>query len=422
MTEKTDNTAHPAPRTHIVSPAGNVDKLKFAVDYGADEVYFGGDEFNLRMKAGNFSFEDIEESLDYCGSHGVNAVFLLNSFLHQGDIETAERFIAEIRRFRFDAIMVSDPGMMLLIREAGIDTDLHLSTQMSTLNHLSLKFWHNAGFSRIVMGRETTLEEIRRIREMTDIEIEVFAHGALCIAYSGRCLLSRYLTGRDANQGDCSHACRWNYSLVEKKRPGNELDIIEYSEGGSRRGGGGTEILSSKDLCLISRVPEYIEAGVNAFKIEGRMKSLYHAANTTRIYRHAVELAGTPGFDKNLPFWLEELDLINHRPYTEDLFNEFDSIGFTDIPYIQKALFLGCRESGDTPLREVEVRIFNPVYRGETIDAIFPIKGEIRDGLFMVEEIRDSSGAAVDMARPGQTCSIRFDREVHERAIFRRRQ
>ena len=397
----------------IVSPAGNLEKLKFAVKYGADAVYLGGDEFNLRIKSGNFSHEEIREAVSFCREHGVRIIFLLNSFLHENDIEDAKKYISQIRDYDFDALMVSDPGMMILIKEAGLKHDIHLSTQMSTLNHLSIKFWNEAGFKRIVLGRETTIDEIKKIRKFTDADIEVFIHGALCIAYSGRCLLSRYLTGRDANNGDCAQPCRWNYTLIEKMRPGNYMDIVEHATG--------TEIISSKDLCLLEKVPEYIEAGVNAFKIEGRMKSLYHSANTTRIYKHAVQLSGTESFNEMLPFWKEELDLINHRPYTDDLFNEFDDLKFTEIPYIKKALFLGYKESNGDNENEYAVKTFNPIFLNEKIDAILPITETIKDKKLTVVSIKDRDGNPVDMARPGAIYYIEFSDIVDDDAIFRRR-
>lgn len=396
----------------IVAPAGNLEKLKFAVLYGADSVYFGGSEHNLRAQADNFSIDDINEGVCYCHDHDAKAIFLLNSFLHEKDISAAKRYINGVRAIPFDAVMISDPAMMTLIREAGMTCSVHLSTQMSTLNHLAVRFWHNAGISRIVLAREATIDDIRMIQENTDAELEVFVHGALCIAYSGRCLLSRYITGRDANQGDCAQACRWRYSLVEESRPGEPLDIIE--------GRAGTEILSSKDLCLIERIGQYIDAGVRAFKIEGRMKSVYYAANTTRIYRDAVRTAGTAEFEKRLPFYREELDLVSHRPYTDNLFNEFNGKGFSSINYINKAMFLGYRASSD-PRGVPMFKTFNPIYRGETVEAIFPINDSIRDGRFTVKDIIDAENNSVEMARPNAIYTIRFDPEMGDHAILRRR-
>lgn len=396
----------------IVAPAGNLEKLKVAVQFGADAVYFGGEEHNLRIQSDNFSREDIGEALRFCDARGVKTIFLMNSFLHEKDVQSAQRYVDSVKNFRFGAIMISDPGMITLIRDAGIECDIHLSTQMSTLNHLSVRFWHRAGIGRIVLARETTIEEIRMIKENTDAHIEIFVHGALCIAYSGRCLLSRYLSGRDANRGDCAQSCRWRYSLVEETRAGIPLEIQENARG--------TEILSSKDLCLIERIAEYRDAGVDAFKIEGRMKSLYYVANTTRIYRHASQRAGTKEFTEHLPFYREELDLISHRPYTDNLFNEFGDTGFAPIPYVKKALFLGYK-TGPDHNGGAQVKVFNPVRLQDTVEAIFPLTETIRDGQFTVQEIIDSEGRKVDMARPGQAYRIWFDREMADDAVFRRR-
>jgi U32 family peptidase len=399
-------------RPEIVAPAGNLEKLKFAVLYGADAVYFGGEAHNLRIQSDNFSRDDINEALRFCDVHGVKTIFLMNSFLHEKDIAGAESYLSDIKDLAFDAVMISDPGMMSLIKDSGMKCDIHLSTQMSTLNHLAVRFWHKAGINRIVLAREATVEEIMMIRENSNAEIEIFVHGALCIAYSGRCLLSRYLSGRDANQGDCAQACRWRYSLVEEKRPSNNLDIIEHAQG--------TEIISSKDLCLIERIREYIDAGVDAFKIEGRMKSIYYTANTTRIYRHAIENAHTGEFARHLPFCREELDLVSHRPYTGDLFNEFDGMGFTSIPYIKKALFLGYK-TGTAADGTALIKTHNPLYLNETIDAIFPIMDSIKDDQFTVKAITDAGDNNVDMARPNSLYRIKFDKELGDNAILRRR-
>ncbi len=413
MASSTDKGLSKMKKPIIVSPAGNREKLKFAVRYGADNVFFGGDFYNLRIQSQNFSFEDMKWAVDFCRENKVESTFLLNSFLHQNDLKDAAEYIDKIKDMGFHSIMVSDPGMLMLLKEAGVDCHFHLSTQMNTLNDRSVKFWLDAGFSRIVLGRETTIEEVKMIKRNTDAEIEIFAHGALCIAYSGRCLLSRYLSGRDANQGDCSQPCRWGYSLVEEKRPGDHMDVIEYKSG--------TEILSSKDLCLLERLEEYIDAGVDAFKIEGRIKSLYHAANSTRIYKHALETAGTPQFRNNMDFWKKELDLVSHRPYTSDLFNEFDKLGFGGVPYINRALFVGYKIDDGKERDEILFKTFNPVRVGETLSAIFPIEnGIIRDGDFKVLKIYYDDVIETDMARPRQLCRMVFDKPVADNAIFRR--
>lgn len=391
----------------IVSPAGNLEKLKMAVLYGADAVYFGGDNFNLRVRAGNFNREDLNEGIRFAKDRGVKTIFLLNSYLHEHNLPEVEAYLRDIKQLDIDAVMISDPGMAMMVQDAGIEAQMHLSTQMSTLNHQAVNFWHRAGFTRIVMGRETTLEEIRVIRDHTDAELEIFAHGALCIAYSGRCLLSRYLTGRDANQGDCAQSCRWNFTLVEKKRPGNYMDIVEH--------GSGTEIISSKDLKLVQHMEAYLDAGVDAFKIEGRMKSLYHAAQTTRIYKHALQLAGTDAFDEYLPFWEEELDLVNHRPYTDDLFNEYKNGEFTGTPYIKRAIFMGYLQDNGT------IKTFNPIKLDEELEAIYPIGEKVIDHPTRPTEIVSPDNQKVDMARPGGEYMITFDPPLKENAILRKK-
>ncbi len=398
----------------ILSPAGSLEKLKFAVHYGADSVYLGGEAFNLRSRAGNFTEAELEEASEFCRQRGVKTVFLMNAFLHEDDLDMVRTYISSVKKFRFDAVMVSDPGMLYMLRDEGIESEIHLSTQMNTLNHLAVRFWQEAGFSRIVLARETTLDEIKKIREHTDIELEAFIHGALCVAYSGRCLLSRYMTGRDANQGDCVQPCRWNYALVEVKRPGNYLDIREHARG--------TEILSSKDLCLIEHLDEYTSAGVDVFKIEGRIKSIYHAANTTRIYRDARDSIGTDRFKADMPFRLSELDLVSHRPYTDNLFNEFNGMEFTGIPYVNKTLFMGCKTGTGLDKREAEIKVFNPIRPGDTMDAIFPIhSGVVRDRAFSVLKITDSEGEDVSIAIPGKTYNIKFDADMDDHAILRQR-
>ncbi|MBN2402918.1 MAG: U32 family peptidase [Spirochaetes bacterium] len=412
MVSLTDRNYKP----EIVSPAGNLEKMKLAVKYGADAVYFGGKEFNLRDQSGNFSFEEIKEGLRICRHAGVKSIFLMNSFLHEKDIENAKEYIKQIRDFAFNAVMVSDPGMLMLLKEAGIKPDIHLSTQMSTLNRMSIGFWKDAGIKRIVLARETTLDEIKSIREHTDAEIEIFAHGALCVSYSGRCLLSRFLSGRDANQGSCAHPCRWNYALVEEKRAGSHLEIIEHAAG--------TEILSSKDLSLINVLPDYVNAGVNAFKLEGRMKSLYYAANITRIYKHALQtIINKNDYSKFLPFYTDELDLVSHRPYTGDLFNEFNNLEFNEIPYIKKVLFLGYAISAGKDETEAYIKTFNPVYLNEEIDAIYPIiNSNIKDCKIAVKEIIDEDkNETVEMARPDKIYLIRFNKAIDSDAILRRR-
>ncbi len=399
----------------IVAPGGSLEKLKTAVYYGADAVYFGGEQYNLRDKSKNFTIEEIEEAAALCGSKNIKSVFLLNSYIHENDIEQLRNYIKSIEHIPFFAVMISDPAALHLVKQSKLQCRIHLSTQASTLNHLSVQFWEKQGISRIVLARETTVDDIRSIRKHSDIELEIFAHGALCISYSGRCLLSRYLSGRDANQGACSHPCRWNFALVEEKRPGFNLEIIEHDRN--------TNILSSKDLNLIHRIAEYAEAGVSAIKIEGRMKSLYYAANVVRMYRLALNTLAS-GKDPEIfaDMYDRELDLVSHRPYTDDLFNEFEDMENRDLPYIKKAQFLGyIIETVDeyTAL----VKPLHPILLNSVVDIIFPVYTDSIDDIettitriFNVHrDIEDT------MAKPNETARITFNKPVKEHGILRQR-
>ena len=401
-------------RAEIVSPGGNFEKMRFALMYGADAVYFGGEEFNLRDKAGNFSFDEIKKGVELCHSSGAKAFFLLNAFLHEADVLSAESYVKSLAGIDFDAVIVSDPGMLVLVREH-LNCKIHISTQQSTLNHLSVKFWQSQGASRIVLARETTLPEIKMIKDYSDAEIEIFAHGAVCVSYSGRCLLSRYFTGKDANSGVCTQPCRWKYKIIEEKRLDDHFEVIEHKNA--------TEILSSKDLCLIENLGEYIEAGVDAFKIEGRMKSAYYAAGVTRIYKDALnEYYSSGNYSSKLPKYNEELDLISHRPYTDDLFHEFEK-GYESIPYIQKTDFLGVSLSSSAS-SEIIFKAYNPVYAGTSFEFIAPIEeGKFIDGYCTLKEITDINNETLkyEMARPNAVYKAVFDKEMPVGSVFRMR-
>ena len=302
-----------------------------------------------------------------------------------------------------DAFIIQDLGVAQLARTLTPQIELHASTQMTVHATATLPLLIHHGFKRVVLAREVTVEEIAHMhKEYPEIGLEAFAHGALCYAYSGQCLMSSMIGGRSGNRGACAGPCRLPYTLNRSQVP---YDTQPY-------------LMSPKDLCLIERIEEYAAAGVDAFKIEGRMKSLYHAANTTRIYRHAVKLAGTEGFAENLPFWLKELDLINHRPYTSDLFNEFHLKGYDGVPYINKALFVAYRtDEGESD--EILVKTFNPLYRGEKLECIYPIGERVLDKSYIVEKIY-LDDQEIEMARPNSIYRIKLDSPVFNDAIFRR--
>jgi putative protease len=265
----------------LLAPAGNYEKLVTAVHYGADAVYLGGKLLSLRAKAGNFSDQAMREGVKYGHDHGVKIYVTVNIFAHNDDLEGLEEYLLRLRDMRIDGLIISDPGILAIAHKIVPDIPIHLSTQANVTNHASADFWLQHGAMRLNLARELSLKEIRQIRERVKGELEIFVHGAICISYSGRCMLSNYMTGRDANQGNCSHPCRYSYSLIEEKRPGEYFPVEED--------GRGTYIFNSKDLCLLEILPQLVAAGVDSLKIEGRMKSIFYVGGVVRIYRAALD-------------------------------------------------------------------------------------------------------------------------------------
>ncbi|MCR5094295.1 MAG: U32 family peptidase [Lachnospiraceae bacterium] len=316
----------------LLLPAGSRETLETAVRYGADAVYLGGKTLSLRAKARNFSLKELEDAVSYAHEHGVLVYFTANIFARDADLEEADRFFRELaalpERSHPDAVLVTDPGMLGVVRKHCPSIPLHLSTQANVTNAASCRFWHDAGISRAVLARELSIDEIERIRKGTpgSLSLECFVHGAMCISYSGRCLLSRALTGRDANRGACAHPCRYNYVLSEEKRPGEYYPIEEDPHG--------TEILASEDLCMISHLPELISAGIESFKVEGRMKNALYVAGVARAYRRAIDLlfcdqqasfgtvteAGLEAYHRELPELLREVREVATRPMATGFF------------------------------------------------------------------------------------------------------
>lgn len=301
-------------KLEILAPAGNLEKLRFAVIYGADAVYIGGKDFGLRAGAGNFTIEEIAEGVAFAHNHGVKVFVAVNIFAHNDDLLNLPQYLREISDIGVDAIICADPGIIFIAKQTIPDMIIHLSTQANNTNWATVLFWQNTGIKRVVLARELSLQEIKEISKKTTAELEVFVHGAMCISYSGRCLLSNYLTQRDANQGACSHPCRWKYELVEEKRPQQRFPIEEDSRG--------TYIFNSKDLCLIPHLPDLYAAGVSSFKIEGRVKSAFYVATIVKIYKEALKyINNKEEFDEHVPFWLEELKKVSHRDYTEGFYS-----------------------------------------------------------------------------------------------------
>ncbi|MGE5403396.1 MAG: peptidase U32 family protein [Candidatus Saccharibacteria bacterium] len=295
-------------KPELVAPAGNLEKLKAALDFGADAVYIGGQKFSLRAMAGNFSFSEMELAVCLAHKTGRRVYVTVNIFAHNRDIEELGGYITDLEKLGVDGLIASDPGVVLLARETCPNIPITISTQASVSNYLSAVHYKNIGAKRIVAARELSLPELAQIKERVDIELEVFIHGAMCLSYSGRCWLSQAMVGRDANRGECAHPCRYRYHLVEEKRPGQYFPVTEDERG--------TYVMNSKDLCLIEKIPELIEIGVDAFKIEGRMKSPHYVAAVVKVYREAIDHAWE-GLEPKVDKWSRELERVASRPFTE---------------------------------------------------------------------------------------------------------
>ena len=325
-------------------PAGSLEGLKPAVIFGADAVYIGGEAFGLRAKAKNFSLQEMAEGIAFAHAHGVRVYVTANILAHNGDLEGAEQYFAELRDMRpeqADALIISDPGMFTLAREVWPEAEIHISTQANNTNYQTYLFWWRLGARRVVSARELSLAEIAQIRRHipAEMEIESFIHGAMCISYSGRCLLSNYFTGRDANKGACTHPCRWKYAVVEETRPREYLPVYENERG--------TFIFNSKDLCMIDHIPELVAAGIDSFKIEGRMKTALYVAAVTRTYRKAIDdyFEGEEKYQENLEWYRAEIAKCTHRQFSTGFYfgkpDENTQI-YDNSTYMDEYTYLGC--------------------------------------------------------------------------------
>ena len=327
-------------KPELLIPASSLEVLKVAVMFGADAVYIGGEAFGLRAKAKNFTKEEMAEGIAFAHDHGVRVHVTANILAHNYDLEGAEAYFHELKEMRPDALIIADPGMFMLARKICPEIDIHVSTQANNTNYLTYKFWHEQGAKRVVSARELSLGEIREIRQNIpdDLEIESFIHGAMCISYSGRCLLSSYFTGRDANHGACTHPCRWKYAVVEEKRPGEYLPVYENERG--------TYIFNSKDLCMIEHIPEMINAGIDSFKIEGRMKTALYVATVARTYRKAIDdfMESEEKYCANLEWYLSEISKCTYRQFTTGFYfgkpDENTQI-YDNNTYVNEYIYLG---------------------------------------------------------------------------------
>ncbi|QWV94956.1 U32 family peptidase [Geomonas oryzisoli] len=387
-----ERRVRPRVKPELLAPAGNMEKLKVAIRYGADAVYLGGKAFGLRNLAGNFTRLELEEAVSYAHGHGVKVYLTVNAFADNEDLPALERYLSEVADIPFDAFIAADPGVVALIAERCPGRDIHLSTQANTTNWRAARFWQAQGVKRVNLAREMSLEGIRETAQRCDMELEVFIHGAMCISYSGRCLLSSAMTGRDANKGECTQPCRWNYSIVEETRPGEYFPIHEDESG--------TFIFNSKDLCLIEQLPALVECGVDSLKIEGRMKGIYYAASVIRIYREALDRYWEdPQGYRLKPEWLEELAKVSHRGYTtgfllgkpRDVDHEYLST------YVRNFEFVALVERQVPAGAQVMVR--NRLQAGDVLELIGQGAHFTR---FTLDAMTDLDGVPLTVAHPNQ--------------------
>lgn len=334
-------------RCELLIPAGSLPVLKTAIDYGADAVYIGGQKFGLRAKAGNFTLEEMNEAADYVHRAGKKLHVTVNISAHNDDIDGIKEYFTQIKSMglnkKIDAFIISDPGIFTIAREILPEVEIHISTQANNTNYMTYNFWYAQGAKRVVAARELSLKEIKTIRENIpeDMEIEAFMHGAMCISHSGRCLLSNYFTGRDANKGACTHPCRWKYAVVEEKRPGEYLPVEEDERG--------TYIFNSKDLCMIEHIPEMIEAGIDSFKVEGRMKTALYVAAVTRTYRQAIDdyYQSEELYRSRLPYYRQEIAACTYRQFTTGFYfgrTDENSQIYDSNTYIRNCTYYGAVE------------------------------------------------------------------------------
>ena len=398
MDKKESNKADVPVIPELLAPAGNFEKMVTAIHYGADAVYMGGKQFSLRAKAGNFSDEKMEEAVLYAHANGVKVYITINILAHNRDFDGLDNYLVQLQKAGVDGLIIADPGILRRARICVPEIPVHLSTQANVTNAESAQFWFEQGVSRLNLARELSLEEIQEVRKETQGELEIFVHGAICISYSGRCMLSNYMTGRDANKGACAHPCRYSYKLVEEKRPDEYFPVEEDDRG--------TYIFNSKDLCLLEGLPELVASGANSLKIEGRMKSIFYVGGVTRIYRAALdylkalppEAWGNPQ-DIVLPSILsEEIAKTGTRGTTENFFREApkSSEMLYNAPRVQMAVepVAVIRKEGDAPL--VEAR--NVLETGNKVEYMLP---GIECIPLIVERMETEKGETITRANPG---------------------
>lgn len=374
-------------KPELLIPASNLEVLKVAVTYGADAVYIGGEMFSLRAKAKNFSNEDMKTGIAFAHKHNKKVYVTANITAHNRDLDAVHNYFKELKEIKPDALIISDPGVFMIAQEVCPEIDVHISTQANNVNYETYKFWHKLGATRVVSARELSMKEIGELRKNIpdDLEIETFIHGAMCISYSGRCLLSNYFTGRDANLGACTHPCRWKYYITEESRPGEYLPIEENERG--------TYIFNSKDLCMIEHIPDIIKVGIDSLKVEGRMKTALYVANVARTYRQAIDdyFEDPALYEKNIPHYKEEISKCTYRQYTTGFFygpTTHETQIYDSNTYVREYTYLGLiGEQNTNGLYSLEQR--NKFSVGETIEVMKPDGRNIN---VVVKAITDEDG------------------------------
>ncbi|MBO5136635.1 MAG: U32 family peptidase C-terminal domain-containing protein [Clostridia bacterium] len=402
-------------KPELLAPAGSLEKLKTAFIYGADAVYIGGEEFSLRVAAENFTMEEMAEGVKYAHDRGKKVYLTANIIPHNVDIDEYAEFIKSAYKTGIDAVLVSDLGMFAITKEICPDLEIHISTQANNVNFKSACMWHEMGAKRVVVAREMSFEEIAEIRKRTPetLELEAFVHGAMCISYSGRCLLSNYMTNRDSNQGACSHPCRWNYYLMEEKRPGEYMPVFENERG--------TFIYNSKDLCMIEHIEDLIKSGIDSLKIEGRVKTEYYLATVVKAYRDAIDTYfEDPENFKFDPKWLEELKKVSHRDYTTGFYygkpggNEQN---YETSSYIRDYELIGIVKEYDREKKLLSVVQKNRFFKGTEVEFLRP-KGDFVK--HKIEYMEDADGNEIEVAnRPQSIAKICIDEEIEPESMMR---
>lgn len=403
-------------KPELLAPAGNFDKLRFAIEYGADAIYMGCPGLSLRTATEKYDLDTIKKSAEFAHNHGTKLYIALNIFAYNNDLKVAKDAISALKSLSVDGLIVSDFGIIDYIKDIWPEAQIHISTQANTTNYKTVHFWEKYGVSRVCLARELNLQDIKKICSKSNIEIETFVHGAMCISYSGRCYLSKYMSGREANKGDCAHSCRWSYDIVEDLRPGKYYSIMED--------GRGTYIMNSKDLCLARKIPDLISAGVNAFKVEGRMKSVHYVAIATSVYRQIIDMyLENPNDFKFNERWIRDLESISHRKYTQGFIDDdlADMEFADDFKPLKGADFVGVIKNevfSNNDVRQFEIDVKNRIGLGDSIE-FFTSDGkklsQKTDYLFDINK-----DALVQSANPNDKIIIKSEYELKPLTIIRR--